>query len=224
MRAGSFLEVDTGLFPLVAFTLFYACSRLYKRKKVKWQTTDASPPRKIAKHRKRRFPSVVLYSHCHWVANFFSCSPCSSLGVSQPTSGFSRSWRRISHPMVLLLAAQTVMCTHWPPLDCQFLVESIVRNKAVADGAVSFCIDHHVTARVSKFAYGIGVNILYNPYNPTHISRNSKKFVDLVGEERIGDIFSTILPKASPLFPLGVSVTLTSSVLSGLHCQWNWRV
>jgi len=100
------------------------------------------------------------------------------------------------------------------------LIESIVRNKAVADGAASFCIDHHVTARVSKFAYGVDVTILYDPYNPTHTSRNSKKFVDrLNGDEKIGDIFSAILPKASPLFPLGVSVTLTSSVLSGLHCQ-----
>jgi len=48
MRAGSFLEIDTGLFPLVAFTLFYACSRLYKWKKAKWQTTDALVGRDIS--------------------------------------------------------------------------------------------------------------------------------------------------------------------------------
>jgi hypothetical protein len=72
---------------------------------------------------------------------------------------------------------------------------------------VSFCIDHHVTARVSKFAYGVDVTIHYDPYNPTHISRKSKKFVDLVGEERIGDVFKAILPKVPTLFPLGVGVT-----------------
>ncbi|KIM36856.1 hypothetical protein M413DRAFT_31259 [Hebeloma cylindrosporum] len=75
-------------------------------------------------------------------------------------------------------------------------------NKAVADGAVSFHIDHYVTARVSKFAYGTEVNIHYDSNDPSHISRRSKKFVDIAGDERIGDVFSVILPKASTLFPI----------------------
>jgi hypothetical protein len=74
------------------------------------------------------------------------------------------------------------------------------RNKAVADGAVSFCIDHYVTARVSKFAFGTGCSVSYDANNPEHTFRSDKKYVDLPGDVRIGDVFSNILPMVVLLF------------------------
>ena len=86
------------------------------------------------------------------------------------------------------------MCKHQPSLECQLFVESILRNKAVADGAVSFCIDHYVTARVSKFALGINCYIPYDTKNPEHTSRSPDKFVGLDGNPKIDGLFSNILP------------------------------
>jgi len=111
------------------------------------------------------------------------------------------------------------MCTHWPSLEHQLFIESIVRNKAVADGAVSFYIDHHVTARVAKFTCGADVNILDYHNSAIHISRSSKELVDVVGEESIGDVFKPILPKAPTLFPLDGGIILTTSVLLEPECQ-----
>jgi hypothetical protein len=59
---------------------------------------------------------------------------------------------------------------------------------------VSFCIDHYVTARVSKFAFGTDCYISYDATNPEHTSRRDDKYVDLDGDEVIGGLFSNILP------------------------------
>jgi len=68
-------------------------------------------------------------------------------------------------------------------------------NKVVADGAVSFYIDHFVASRVSKLAYGTEVFIRFQPQNPDHILRSDKKFQDLTGDTVIDGLFSVILPK-----------------------------
>ncbi|KDR69801.1 hypothetical protein GALMADRAFT_145198 [Galerina marginata CBS 339.88] len=68
-------------------------------------------------------------------------------------------------------------------------------NKVVADGAVSFYIDHFVASRVSKLAYGTEVYARFQPQNPDHILRSEKKFQDLTGDIVITGLFSTILPK-----------------------------
>ncbi|KAF8868964.1 hypothetical protein BD779DRAFT_1582049, partial [Infundibulicybe gibba] len=54
-------------------------------------------------------------------------------------------------------------------------------NKAVADGAVSFYIDHFVSVRVSKRTYGCACNIQYDPGNAEHVQRVSKTYIDLAG-------------------------------------------
>ena len=91
------------------------------------------------------------------------------------------------------------MCVFLPRLERQLFVESMFRNKAVADGAVSFCIDHYATARVSKFVFGTGCCILYDAKHPEHAS-GSDKYVDLPGDVMIGDVFSNILPMVMWLF------------------------
>jgi hypothetical protein len=73
-------------------------------------------------------------------------------------------------------------------------------NKAVADGAISFHIDHLVSGRVSKFAYGVDVDMVYKPSNPEHAARNSTTYRDIDGSMLITDLFSVILPKVISLF------------------------
>jgi len=68
-------------------------------------------------------------------------------------------------------------------------------NKAAADGAVSFYLDHHVSSRVSRHAYGIDCNVLYNATDEEHKRRSRSVYTSLAGEERLPDAFSVILHK-----------------------------
>ncbi|KAJ3514774.1 hypothetical protein NLJ89_g2173 [Agrocybe chaxingu] len=70
-------------------------------------------------------------------------------------------------------------------------------NKAVADGAVSFYIDHFVTARVAKFSYGTCANPVYISSNPEHAARKNKVYTSLDGNERIRGGFGVILRKGT---------------------------
>ncbi|KAK1226878.1 hypothetical protein PQX77_010125, partial [Marasmius sp. AFHP31] len=70
-------------------------------------------------------------------------------------------------------------------------------NKAVADGAASFYLDHMVSARVSRFTYGIECNVLYKPSDPEHRKRSLTVYTDLAGHQRVPDHFDHILPKGS---------------------------
>ena len=70
-------------------------------------------------------------------------------------------------------------------------------NKAVADGAISFHVDHFVSARVSKFAYGTNVRTPYDPENPEHLARSARCSRDLTGALMIGGLFDVILPRVS---------------------------
>ncbi|TFK64296.1 hypothetical protein BDN72DRAFT_802291 [Pluteus cervinus] len=68
-------------------------------------------------------------------------------------------------------------------------------NKAVADGAVSFFIDHFVSTRVSKFQYGTRVHIPYQRRKASHRARINTQFEDLSGEMCLPGAFDVILPK-----------------------------
>ena len=70
-----------------------------------------------------------------------------------------------------------------------------ISNKAVADGAVSFYIDHFVSARVSKFAYGLEMYCEFDPLNNEHKRRENKTFKTPEGSLGIRGIFSVILPQ-----------------------------
>lgn len=69
------------------------------------------------------------------------------------------------------------------------------RNKAVADGAISFFLDHFVGVRVSKHAYGIEVNIPFDPFDAEHVRRVSQSYVSMAGDRRLTGHFNTILAK-----------------------------
>ncbi|EIW80674.1 hypothetical protein CONPUDRAFT_125506 [Coniophora puteana RWD-64-598 SS2] len=68
-------------------------------------------------------------------------------------------------------------------------------NKAVADGAVSFYIDHIVTSRTARFTYGAEAIVPYVPWDSGHLARSHKQFMGVDGEMSLGDAFSSILLK-----------------------------
>ncbi|KAF8655079.1 hypothetical protein AX16_003244 [Volvariella volvacea WC 439] len=68
-------------------------------------------------------------------------------------------------------------------------------SKAVADGAVSFYLDHYVRARVSKYVYGMQCSIQYDSSDPEHRRRESTKSMWPDGMVCIPNAFDTILPK-----------------------------
>ncbi|KAG1846570.1 hypothetical protein DFJ58DRAFT_705635 [Suillus subalutaceus] len=47
-------------------------------------------------------------------------------------------------------------------------------NKAVADGAVSYFIDHLVSSRVSRFTYGTECSVPFNPFDMEHRARQKE--------------------------------------------------
>ncbi|KAH6897924.1 hypothetical protein BKA70DRAFT_745447 [Coprinopsis sp. MPI-PUGE-AT-0042] len=68
-------------------------------------------------------------------------------------------------------------------------------NKAVADGAMSFYIDHCVRTRVSKVTYGQFSNTRFNPNDPEHLKRGKDMYTSLSGHVNIKNNFSILLPK-----------------------------
>ena len=47
-------------------------------------------------------------------------------------------------------------------------------SKTVADGALGFYCDHHVSARMSKFMYGVEYLREYDPNDPEHLARRDR--------------------------------------------------
>ncbi|KAJ6458045.1 hypothetical protein C8R47DRAFT_1188838 [Mycena vitilis] len=68
-------------------------------------------------------------------------------------------------------------------------------NKAVADGAVSFYIDHHVSVRVARFTYGLQVIQVYDPENSEHTARSKQAFKCATGQVIVPGTFNPILKK-----------------------------
>ncbi|KIL60579.1 hypothetical protein M378DRAFT_83567 [Amanita muscaria Koide BX008] len=70
-------------------------------------------------------------------------------------------------------------------------------NKAVADGAISYYLDHYVTARVSRYSYGKEFILHFNTMNPEHARRKNTKFMGADGKYKISGAFDTILKKGT---------------------------
>ncbi|KAJ7048203.1 hypothetical protein C8F01DRAFT_139384 [Mycena amicta] len=68
-------------------------------------------------------------------------------------------------------------------------------NKAVADGAVSFSLDHFVTARVARETFGIECAMPYDPHDKQHQLRSRLTKNAVSGEKVLHEIFSPILMK-----------------------------
>ncbi|KIK93923.1 hypothetical protein PAXRUDRAFT_785589 [Paxillus rubicundulus Ve08.2h10] len=70
-------------------------------------------------------------------------------------------------------------------------------NKAVADGAVSFHIDHLVTSRTARFTYGVECFHCYDPNLAEHRERGRAQFVGPSGHVMLPKGFSSILVKGT---------------------------
>ncbi|KAH9940117.1 uncharacterized protein BXZ73DRAFT_99114 [Epithele typhae] len=68
-------------------------------------------------------------------------------------------------------------------------------NKAVANGAVCFFLEHFVSARVMKMTYGIKVVVDYDPADPEHLQRAANTYMRQSGRVVVRDAFSSILKK-----------------------------
>ncbi|GAW00248.1 protein [Lentinula edodes] len=66
-------------------------------------------------------------------------------------------------------------------------------NKAVADGGVSFYLDHFVSSRVARYSYGIKCSKIYQTSNPEHRRRGFHN--SIAGTFQVENCFSLILQK-----------------------------
>ncbi|KAG2129861.1 uncharacterized protein EDB93DRAFT_1265156 [Suillus bovinus] len=83
------------------------------------------------------------------------------------------------------------------PLGIRFCRPDAHANKAVADGAVSFYIDHLVSSRVARVAYGIECRTRYNVQDPEHLVRQHKVVIDVDGGTYLHERFQSILLKGT---------------------------
>ncbi|KAJ3859048.1 hypothetical protein EV359DRAFT_75728 [Lentinula novae-zelandiae] len=68
-------------------------------------------------------------------------------------------------------------------------------NKAVADGALSYYLDHFVSVRVARFTYGTDCVRAYDPYDLEHMRRRATIITAPSGRKVIPNVFSAIVIK-----------------------------
>lgn len=138
-----------------------------------------------------------------------------------PALGFFPNSRRISTIWDWLCLVQTHTCKL---SDFIFTVRrrksTPCSNKAVSDGAVSFHLDHLVTTRVSRMAYGMRCRGAYDPHNPEHRRRGSILLAS--GELKVDNVFSVILHKVSVFF--AKNYFFWCKFAPGCTSIWNPRV
>ncbi|KAG8952712.1 hypothetical protein FRC03_012021 [Tulasnella sp. 419] len=70
--------------------------------------------------------------------------------------------------------------------------------KAAAHGAVSFYLDHLVSARVVRWTHGVSASVQFDPTDPKHFMRLNKVYTDpLTGEDYIPKGFAVLLNKGT---------------------------
>ncbi|KAG2126241.1 hypothetical protein DEU56DRAFT_557062 [Suillus clintonianus] len=88
------------------------------------------------------------------------------------------------------------------PLGIRFCRPDAHVNKAVADGAVSFYIDHLVSSRVARATYGVECHSQYDFQDPEHQARQHTIFADITGSLRVPSVFQSILLKGTQVSEL----------------------
>lgn len=76
-----------------------------------------------------------------------------------------------------------------------YVTHSYIRNKAVADGAVSFYLDRRVSVRVAKWTYGTNCAAQFCPLMAEHRARLDTVFTDVSGQRFVPNAFKSILAK-----------------------------
>jgi len=70
-------------------------------------------------------------------------------------------------------------------------------NKAVADGAISYHIDHLVSSRVAKLTYGTECSVPYNPSDTEHRTRQKNIYRGPSGQLALPNAFASILTRGT---------------------------
>ncbi|TFY76405.1 hypothetical protein EWM64_g7606, partial [Hericium alpestre] len=103
-------------------------------------------------------------------------------------------------------------------------------SKAVADGAIGFYCDHHVSARMSKFMYGVEYLREFDPEDAEHVARKDRLCELPSGPKLLADAFDCILArsvrvKESTVFSRKYCTEVTSlSTLSVFEVEvWCYR-
>jgi hypothetical protein len=83
----------------------------------------------------------------------------------------------------------------------------LLSNKAVADGAISFYLDHRVSVRVARWTYGTNCAILFDSLDTEHRARKDTVITYLSGSMYVPNTFNSILSKVSSETSNAVSVS-----------------
>ena len=72
-----------------------------------------------------------------------------------------------------------------------------VSSKAVADGAIGFFCDHHVSARMARYMYGVEYLREIDVNDQDHLTRVGRQLQLPSGPKYLPDAFDCILAKVS---------------------------
>jgi hypothetical protein len=75
----------------------------------------------------------------------------------------------------------------------------------VAEGGISYFINHFVQARVAKFTYGTRAGVRYDPENPEHLKRQDDVYLSPAGVKFVSGAFDAIVKKVGFYCPLAES-------------------
>ena len=96
------------------------------------------------------------------------------------------------------------------------------RNKAVADGAVSFYLDRCVAVRIATSTFGIECLTSFNEEDLEHIARSDKAIIRPSGRIVLPDYFDVILKKVSwccarVIIPYVLTCRVLNTILQGTN-------
>lgn len=86
--------------------------------------------------------------------------------------------------------------------------------KAVAEGAVLYYIDGHVSSRVAKVTYGAPSAVPYNAFDPDHLRRSEHVRIMPSGKYMVNGGFEVVLKKVRIILPLLALLTLIATCIT----------
>lgn len=130
-------------------------------------------------------------AHCSWLSRWLSLSVdlLRVRGSSLASRPYFRTWEWICPDRTITRTPHTFFRA------CAAADAQYCRNKAVAEGAVSFFLTHCVAARVARFTYGANCATGYMPSDPDHALRAAQVFSRPSGRLVIPGAFDVILAK-----------------------------
>lgn len=91
----------------------------------------------------------------------------------------------------------------------------------MADGAIGFYCDHHVSARMSKFMYGVEYLRAFEANDPEHVARQHRLFEMPSGPKLLPDAFDCILARVrdnlGPVWLVLMHVASAERQSQGIH-------